>query len=91
MKFSNSTGRRCVKGCIAVKKHGEEGSKLWYNMTMEKRTIILAAPAIVAIMSITAFALMEYDNDVPCMRTFHRKTQHWNSKEQQFRRCRDDH
>ena len=33
----------------------------WYNTLMEKRTIILVAVAIIAIMNIAAFALMGHD------------------------------
>lgn len=33
----------------------------WYNAGMEKKTIILVALAIIAIMNIAAFALMGYD------------------------------
>ena len=33
----------------------------WYNASMDKKTIILVALAIIAIMNIAAFALMGYD------------------------------
>ena len=33
----------------------------WYNAGMEKKTIILVALAIIAIMNIVAFVLMGYD------------------------------
>ena len=33
----------------------------WYNTDMDKKTIILVALAIIAIMNITAFALMGHD------------------------------
>ena len=34
---------------------------MWYNGTMDKKTIILAVLAIIAIMNIAAFALMGHD------------------------------
>ena len=34
---------------------------MWYNDTMDKKTIILAILAIIAIMNIAAFALMGHD------------------------------
>ena len=34
---------------------------MWYNMSMDKKTIILAALAVVVIMNIAAFALMGHD------------------------------
>ena len=34
---------------------------MWYNDTMDKKTIILAVLAIIAIMNIAAFALMGHD------------------------------
>ena len=36
---------------------------MWYNMSMDKKTIILAALAVVVVMNIVSFALMGHDKN----------------------------